>query len=124
MTYVKQLEMYEEAVMKKRMEEMTEAEVGDARARALAPLLFRGVWQMSGWWRGSWSIGQPSKHSWAPAAASRRGALQRYHPSRARFIGTMSNNCKTPFKHFLNTPQVQDLMKDVDAERARRASRR
>jgi hypothetical protein len=27
MTYVKQLEMYEEAVMKKRMEEMTEAEV-------------------------------------------------------------------------------------------------
>lgn len=27
MTYVKQLEMYEEAVIKKRMEEMTEAEV-------------------------------------------------------------------------------------------------
>jgi hypothetical protein len=27
MTYVKQLEMYEEAVIKKRMDEMTEAEV-------------------------------------------------------------------------------------------------
>jgi hypothetical protein len=34
MTYVKQLEQYEEAVMRKRMDEMTEAEVAQLVAEA------------------------------------------------------------------------------------------
>ena len=136
MTYVKQLEDYEEAVMRKRLEEMPEAGARPPcfpAAGALSSCLLLGGTGGAGWLgrvRGAASVAQRPQCMWLRAGGVRAGAC--CPPLRLVVAAPLHNLLPTPSWslltsratcHGLAAAEVERMLGEVEADKEARRSR-